>query len=216
MGENEEGTGAGRAVRPRQSGGAAEGLGGVRASRFPCSPREERHGRREGLGVSPGCARLGSRAAPRHPGTGNGPGAVASAQTQRRVSDRGADIVVSYGYQFRGAARPWRPVGIWNHKISVSRIRRPGFEFLAVKHWANHVISLKSVHWRPGPGSALTHSLSPLPSTPPPASARLQFPPKETSCSVPPQACSPVNFPEYTSGPVVLSNPPVPIAHRSN
>ena len=149
-----------------------------------------------------------------HPGT-QAPEMARGRWPRHKLRD-GFQIVVSYGYQFRGAARPWRPVGIWNHKISVSRIRRPGFEFLAVKHWANHVISLKSVHWRPGPGSALTHSLSPLPSTPPPASARLQFPPKKTSCSVPPQACSPVNFPEYTSGPVVLSNPPVPIAHRSN
>lgn len=45
-------------------------------------------------------------------GTGNGPGAVASAQTQRWVSDRSAGIMISYGYQFRGAARPWRPVRI--------------------------------------------------------------------------------------------------------
>lgn len=60
MGENKEATGAGRVVRPRRNQGVDEGQSGVRASCFPCSPREERHGRREGLGVSPSWVLLGS------------------------------------------------------------------------------------------------------------------------------------------------------------
>lgn len=68
------------------------------------------------------------------------------------------------------SAEPQGPGAVWGlittRSSLESTIRRPRFEFLAVKHWANHVISLKPVHWRPGPGSALKHSLSPLPSTP--------------------------------------------------
>ena len=89
--ENEEGTGAGRAVRPRRSRGADEGLGGVGA--HPASL----------AGRAPGQAGGFAWAVVPHPGNGNGPGAVASAQTQRGVSDRSAGITVSYGHQFRGA-----------------------------------------------------------------------------------------------------------------
>ena len=168
MGENEEGTGAGRAVRPRRSRGADEGLGGVGA--HPASLAVRRTSPKAG-GRGSACPRDGfARTVVPHPGTQareTARGRWPRHRLKRWVSDRSAGITVSYGHQFHGAKAlaprgDLEPQGL----LSESTIRRPSFEFPAVKHWANHVISLKSVHWRPGPGSTLKHSLSPLPSTP--------------------------------------------------
>lgn len=112
MGENEKELGLGEQFRPRRSRG--ERTRGWAGCAHPASlaVRGRSAGRREGLEGVPKLRSPWRRAAPRHPGTGNGPGAVASAQTQMGFRPRRW-----HRGQLRvpiplGAARPWRPVGI--------------------------------------------------------------------------------------------------------
>lgn len=132
------------------------------------APRQAGGARRVPEMGSPGqsCRTQAPRQRKRPGGGGLGTDSEMGAQTQRWDSDRSAGIMVSYGVPIPRSQGPGAMWGSRTTRSLESTVRRPSFEFLAVKHWANHVISLKSVHWRPGPGSALKHSLSPLPATP--------------------------------------------------
>lgn len=117
--------------------------------------------------MSPSCVRLGSRAAPRHPGTGNGPGAVASAQTQmgfrpRRWHRGQLRVPIPRSRKALAPCGDLEPQDLLCIQDQEAWVRISSRETLGEPR---NLFEISAP--RPGPGSALKHSLSPLPSTPP-------------------------------------------------
>lgn len=111
MGENEKELGLGERL---DRGGAGERTRGWAGCAHPASLAVRGRSATAG-GRGSGCPQAAfALAVVPHPGT-QAPEMARGRWPRHKlrwVSDRGAGIVVSYGYQFRGAARPWRPVGI--------------------------------------------------------------------------------------------------------
>ena len=82
-------------------------------------------------------------------------GKVSSALSQHGLGSAGS-LLVSHQYPGPGGSGPWPCMGstcVQGPKKnnldpgSLEPAVRPGFEFIAGKPWAKHIISLKLVHW---------------------------------------------------------------------